>query len=166
MAYWVLRDDFDAAARRHEHLDAALDDAWADFATFNGSMEQFFVARKKTHPHRYKVEAVDTTAAPELYNVDAQVRHARANGEDATRVLLASHGLKLGQVLKAKSEGNNLTESTNPFSDRFKGTAAEKSAAIGRLLTSKGGSKLVRDLAAAGGKTIDGLPLRPVGQRR
>jgi hypothetical protein len=70
--------------------------------------------------------------------------------------------MKLGQVRQApKAE---VTGSTNPYSDEFKGTPEQREARIQALI--KSSATLAAQLAKAAGKTITNQPLRKVGVGR
>jgi hypothetical protein len=165
MSVYNLYEDFEAFAIREGHLQSALQDAWQDYSQSGDiSMSAFLKARRETHPHRYQtfqpdVGNVDHAA---LYSLAAQSAYLREHGENATREFLASQGLKLGQIKPTPKD--EITDSTNPYSDKCKLSAAEKEKKISALV--RGNAKLATSLAKSAGKTITGQPLMPVGAAR
>ena len=85
MSYYLLRDDFENIGLRMGMLEGtAMDDAYAEFATFNGSVSEFFTKTQKTQPHRFAAPKIDAAGNPVLYNIDAQARYTLEHGEAAT----------------------------------------------------------------------------------
>jgi hypothetical protein len=158
MATYFMREDFEAIGRRAGVREVAFEDAWMLFSDYEGSAAQFFKEHKEDRPHWYAANEVTDHAA--LYSLDEQAKYFREHGEAATRELLASFELKLGQVKpKPKAE---VTGSNNPYADDFKGTPEEREARIASLI--KSGGPLAASLARSAGKTLTGQKIVP-GQR-
>jgi hypothetical protein len=168
MSTFNLFEDFEAFGIREGHLQSALQDAWMDYSACGDiSMREFFAERRKTHPHRYNT-FTPTDDNPEhaaFFSLAAQGAYLREHGEAATRELLASQGMKLGQVRPpAKVDAETIKGSTNPYSPQWKGTEAQREARIASLINS--GTSLASSLARAANRTIDNKPLQLVGAAR
>jgi hypothetical protein len=164
----MLREDFDAIGLSMGMREVALDDAWARFATYDGSAREFFAKMKTECPHYFTAPKADTVEHAAFYSLGAQADFVREHGEKATAHLLATENLKLGQV-KPPAKVDNAEKfkgATNPYSDQFKGTKAERERQIAALINNRSGTGLAKQLAKAAGKTIAGQPLRPVGAAR
>lgn len=112
--------------------------------------------------HYFQAPVADTVEHAAFYSLSAQGAYVREHGEAATRELLKTEGLKLGQVKPApKAE---VTGSNNPYSPEFKGTEAQREARIQSLI--KSSATLATQLAKAAGKTLTNQPLQKVGQHR
>jgi hypothetical protein len=168
-------EDFQAVGLQEGHKEPAFPDAFDDYSgiggyaqrgPYDGPMRSFFKERKVTQPHRYNsfAPSADNAEHAAFFSLAAQGAHVKEFGEQATRELLATENLRLGQIKKpvAKSE---IADSTNPFSDKFSGTPAQKEARIASLINSDGG-KFAAQLAKAAGKTITGGPLQAIGAAR
>jgi hypothetical protein len=166
MGIWMTEDDFRSIGLSMGVREVALGDAWLQFATFDGSAREFFTARKTDKPHWYAAPAVETPEHMAFYSLGAQSAFVKEHGEQAARELLATEGLKLGQVKPAKAaDAESIKGQNNPYSDQYKGSEAERQARISSLIKS-GGTKLAASLALSAGKTIDNKPLRKVGPGR
>lgn len=164
MGLYLTRDDFEAIGRQFGANELAADDAWMDFATFDGSAREFYAARKVTHPHRFTSFAPADDSAEHLAftSLSGQAAHVKEFGEAATRELMASQGMKLGQI-RAPAK-NEITESTNPWSDQCKLSPDAREKAISLLIRTQ--PTKAASLARSAGKQITGQPLMPVGAAR
>lgn len=165
MSVFNLFEDFEAFGIREGHLQSALQDAWQDYGQSGDiSMREFFKARRETHPHRYQTFVPDAGSVDHacLYSLAAQSAYLKEHGENATREFLASQGLKLGELKPTPKD--EVTESTNPYSDKCKLSAADKEKKISALI--RGNATLATQLAKSAGKTLTGQPLMPVGAAR
>jgi hypothetical protein len=166
MGVYMIEDDFRAIGLSMGLREVAAQDAWLQFATFDGSAREFFTARKEDKPHWFATQAADTVEHTAFYSVEAQAAYCKEHGEAATRELLATEGLKLGQIKAAKVEdADSIPGARNPYSDQFRGTEAEREARITSIIR-HGGARLATSLALSAGKTITNQPLRTTGQRR
>lgn len=167
MSVFMLFDDFQAIGLSMGMREVAMQDAWAQFAVYDGTARDFFKEKREDKPHWYAAPAADSVGHTAFYSLAAQGAYAKEHGVDATRELLATEGLKLGQVkAPAKADpADAIKGAENPYSDAFKGTPAERDARISSLLKS-GGSRLVASLAKSAGKTVTNQPLQPVGAAR
>lgn len=164
MSAYLLEDDFRAIGLSMGVREVALGDAWQLFASFDGSARDFFKEHKTDKGHWFDAPAADTVEHAAFHSLAEQGKYLTERGEAATRELLATEGLKLGQVKPpAKVDADKL--SNNPYADNFKGTPAEKNARIASLIKS-GGTSLAASLARAAGKTITGENLLPAGAAR
>lgn len=165
MSVFMLREDFDAIAlsRKSPKLPArevALDDLWMVFATYDGTVTAFLDQQETERPHAFTV-TTNPDAENEIFtNVDKQSQYCREHGEVETSRVLASAGLKIGHVRKAKSVEPKGED--NPYLSSFKGDRTKR---IAELLKAPGGLKLVSDWAAKAGCTITGAPLNKVGRK-
>jgi hypothetical protein len=165
MSVFMLQDDFEAIGLSKGMREVAFEDAWARFATYDGSAREFFEAMKTECPHYFNA-AADTEHAA-LYSLSAQGAHVKEHGEAATRALLAAEGLKLGQIKPVKVDAaDRVKGSSNPYSPEFRGTEKEREARIAGLINNREGTKLAASLARAQNKSITGQPLQPVGAAR
>jgi hypothetical protein len=155
MSYDAQFADFQAVAIQAGHLQAAIYDAWQDFNSFDGPMIDFFKARKETHPHRYHsfVPAADSAEVAATTSLAGQAAHVKEFGADATRELLASFGMKLGQI-RAPAKADPAKGENNPYSPEFKGTPEQREARIQSLI--KSSATLAASLAKSCGCTITG----------
>jgi len=166
MSLWVDREDWEAFALLQGHLDLprALEDGWDDFTRYSGSQIDFHKDRKVRCAFRYTAPKPDADETEIIFtNVDAQAK-AYAKNADETVALLATAGLKLGQVRApakvdptAKVKGEN-----NVYSDNWKGTEEARLEAIIRLIKSvktPEDRRRVASLAASGGRSISGKKL-------
>jgi hypothetical protein len=161
MGLYLTRDDFEAIGRQFGANELAADDAWMDFATFDGSAREFYAARKVSHPHRFTSFAPADESAEHacLFSLAEQGKFLREHGQPALEELLRSQSLRLGQV-KPKPVAE-FTESTNPYSDQCKLSPEAKEKAISLLIRTQ--PTKAASLSRSVGRTIDGKPLRPVG---
>jgi hypothetical protein len=125
---------------------------------------------KPEKPHWWNAPEVETVENKIFYSLAAQSEYVKAHGEKATADLLATEHLKLGQV-KAPVKVDPLAKIkgvSNPYDDAWKGTEEARQAAIVALLASKDPDALrrVASLAKAGGRSISGQKLQPVGAAR
>jgi hypothetical protein len=175
MSVFMLREDFDAIAlsRKSPKLpvrEVALDDLWMVFATYDGTAKAFFDEQETARPHAFAV-TVDPESENEIFtNVGKQAEYCREHGEVETARLLATAGLKLGQV-RAPAKVDplaNVKGVSNPYDNAWKGTEEARQKAIVALLASKDPDALrrVASLAKAGGRSISGQKLQPVGAAR
>jgi hypothetical protein len=167
MSYQSEFSDFTAFANQKGHKQAAIADAWDDFAglngyrsrgAYNGPMHQFFDERKETHAFRYNTAAVEQPGHPALYNLTAQTAYFKEVGQQACTELLTANGLKLGQIKPAPKD-EAVPDNSNPYSPKFRGTPAEKEAAINGLIRRLGTAK-ANTFANGQGYSVDGRPLR------
>lgn len=166
MSVYMQEDDFRAIGLSMNVREVALGDAWLAFASYDGSARDFFTGMKTEKAHWFNAAADTSFNNPIYTSLSAQGQHAREFGAEATAHLLASAGLKLGQIRPpAKEDGDTVKGANNPYSDTFKGTPAEREARIASLLKT-GGTRLAASLAKAAGKTITGQKLQPVGAAR
>jgi hypothetical protein len=153
----ITQTDFEAICLAAGMKKSAIVDALAQFPDDETPVTQWLPAQRAEKPHWFE-QAADNKA-PELYSLKAQAAHVIANGEAATRALMAANGMQLGQVKPAaKEDAETVTGARNPYSDKFHGTQAERQARIASLIKS-GGTKLAASLAKSAGKKIDGSPL-------
>jgi hypothetical protein len=168
MSIYNLREDFDEAAKHQGHLMSprALEDAWDDFTTYNGTMIDFHKDRKVRCPHRYAVPVADTTKEPALYSVEEQRKYAQAHGVEALTALLSANGLKgPGFVKPSLVRADEMTGANNPYDDRYlkTHTPAQREAKIHSLVTTS--PTLANQLSAAAGKNVMGEKLIPAAER-
>jgi hypothetical protein len=165
MSAYLIEDDFRAIGLSMGVREVALGDAWLQFESFDGSARDYFTARKADKAHWFDAPGADTVEHAAFHSLAAQGAYVREHGEAATVALLKTEGLKLGQIkAPAKVDGETIKGSNNPYSESFKGTAAEREARIASLI--KSGTSLAASLAKAAGKTIDNRPLQAVGAAR
>jgi len=150
MSVWIMRDDFEAIGKSfgHKTNETCLDDAWMEFATFNGSAIDFFVKTQKAKPYRFEPTQAETTERNlVLYNVDEQTRYARANGLPALEDVLQRSGLKPGQFLPAPTEkiSGKKAGKDNPWSAEAWNTTQQS-----RVYKTLGETKAKAIAAAAG----------------
>ncbi len=167
MSVFMLRDDFEAIGLAKGMREVAFEDAWARFATFDGSAREFFEAMKEECPHYFSAPATDTVEHAAFCSVEAQGAFVREHGEAALRDLLKTEGLTPGRVKKAAAvdPADKIKGENNPYSDSYRGTPAEREARISSLIR-QGGTRLASQLAKAAGKTITGQKLQPTGTAR
>jgi hypothetical protein len=161
MSVYSSFDDFRAIGLRMGMREVALQDAWdLRFNTYDGSMTEFFTAMKTEAPHYFAAPVENSVEHAAFYSLGAQAAYCREHGEAATRDLLATEGLRLGQIKPAVKIA--FDKDNNPY-DRvtYRGSEAGRQKAIADLIKSK--PSLSADLAHKAGRTIDDLPLRPVG---
>jgi hypothetical protein len=163
MSVFLLNDDFEMIADQMGVLPipSLREDAWNQFVHFNGSVSDFFKARKQDKPHWFAAPAVESAEHKILFSVEEQNNYAREHGVEEVRKILAAENLKIGQTKPAPKE--EITESTNPYSDAFVGTAEQKEAALSKLLRTQ--PTLAASLAKSQGKQVTGQLLRTVDQR-
>ena len=102
MSIWMTEDDFRAIALTDGVREVALNDLFANFQGHDGSVREFLKEIKPSRPHCWTATQVaGTPDEAALYSLEAQGAYLKANGEPATRALLAAEGLKLGQIRKA-----------------------------------------------------------------
>jgi hypothetical protein len=170
MSVFMLQTDFRAIglARKPPIREVALEDAWMRFATYDGSATEFFDESERERPHQFVAPAFDTTEHAAFYSLSAQSAYVKEHGESATRALLATEGLAPGRVKPQPKldAADKVPGTTNPYSDQFKGTEAEREARIASLINNREGTRLAAQLAKAAGKSITGQPLQPVGAAR
>jgi hypothetical protein len=169
MSVFMLPQDFRALAlsRKPPVREIAISDAWDRFALFDGTVTEFLDESEKERPHWFAAPGTDTTEHAALYSLSEQAAYLKANGEGATRALLAAEGLKLGQIKPVKVDAaDSVKGSSNPYSPEFRGTEKEREARIASLINNREGTKLAASLARAQNKSITGQPLQPVGAAR
>ena len=163
MSVYMIEDDFRAIGLSMGMREVAMQDAWLQFATFDGSAREFFAARKQDKPHWFAAPAADTVEHAVFYSLSAQGAYVRERGEAALRELLKTEGLSPGKI-KATPKADATTGENNPYSDTFRGTPEQREARIASLI--KSSATLAGQLAKAAGKTITNQPLQKVGQHR
>jgi hypothetical protein len=168
MSVFMLRPDFDGIMLRHGIREVALDDAWMVYGDYEGTASEFAKAQQTERPHWFAVPVAESSDEKCLFSVEEQSRYARANGEAALLSLLKANGLSPGRVLPpVKSDpADAIRGANNPYADNFKGTPAEREAAIARLINNRNGTGLATQLARAAGKTLTGQKLQLVGAAR
>jgi hypothetical protein len=168
MSVFMQQDDFEAIGLSKGMREVAFEDAWARFATYDGSAREFFEAMKTECPHYFNAPAADTTEHAAFHSLSAQGAYVREHGEAATRALLATEGLTLGRIKpQAKVDAaDKFKGSSNPYADNFAGSPAEREARIAALINNRDGTRLAAQLAKAAGKSITGQPLQAVGAAR
>jgi hypothetical protein len=152
----MASEDIEALARLEGFSETAIaTDVLRQFPNDDSiSFRDWAKAIKPSKPHW--IEAKPAVAGDELYSIDAQSAYLKANGEAATIVHLARHGLKLGNVsrqsaaeksaqpdVKAKSVSTD-----NPWGDKWRGTPQEAEAEKDRLIKKFGtaGAQRLYDL--------------------
>jgi hypothetical protein len=166
MSIYLLNDDFDALATAAGVLPYASlrEDAFAQFVHFNGSVSDFFKARREDKAHWFELPKPDASEHAALHSLTAQGQYAREHGQAALEQLLGSAGLKLGQIKAAPKNDAVPDNSTNPYSPKFHGTPAEREAAINGLIRRLGTAKATT-YAHGQGYQVDGRPLARAGAR-
>lgn len=166
MSVFMLQDDFLAIGLSAGLREVAGEDAWLQFADYKGTARDFFKERKEDRPHWFNAPAADTVEHAAFHSLAEQGKYLTEHGEAATRELLATEGLKLGQVkAPAKVDAEKIPGANNPYHQNFKGSEIERNARIASLIKS-GGTSLASSLARAANRTIDNKPLQPVGAGR
>jgi hypothetical protein len=158
---YIAPEDFRALFLAAGGREVALDDALALYdaaALGDESVHAFLVRTKPDRPHWYIVPTKAAADAEELFSVDAQGRYAKEHGAAALGDFLKQHGMKPGQVKpRPKDEEPDATGTKNPWSPRFVGDAAARTAAQAFII--KKGTRFAATMAAAAGVTIMGAPL-------
>jgi hypothetical protein len=170
MSVWILREDFDEAAKYNGHLMTpknVLEDAWQDFTTFSGTMAEFHKDRKVRCPHRYVAPVADTSEHEALlYSAEEQRKYATAHSVEELASILEANGLKLGHVKKQpKADPAEMEGDNNPYSDGFlkTHTPAQREAKIHSLLATT--PTLAQQLSAKAGKNLMGQKLVSAAER-
>jgi hypothetical protein len=116
---------------------------------------------KPEKPHCWSAPAAETVEEAALYNLDAQGEYLKKHGLEATRSLLTTEGLRIGQIKPSiKVDPAKIPGETNPWSPNFKcKNEAERQARIESIIRGLG-AKAAAGMAAACGKTLTGRPLR------
>jgi len=159
----IMLDDFKFRALSEGYKATAIDpdyEAYADYVANGGtdSAGQWIEAQRKSRPHVFEI-ATDGNE-PALFSVDAQAAYITANGAAALSQLLASNGLKIGQVKKPEPQDQSkIKGETNPYSPQFRGTEEERAARINSIIVGLG-TKTASAMAKSAGKTIANQPLR------
>jgi hypothetical protein len=151
-------DDIRALAKANGIREVAIEtDVIKQFP--NDGVESFrdwFGRVKADKPHWIEEKAA--VAGEELYAIGAQVRFVKEHGEAAATAHLAKHGLKLGSVTDRPKEkdtdADGIAASTNPWSPKFKGTAAEREARRQAIIRTS--TRLAQKLSAHENLRIDG----------
>jgi hypothetical protein len=145
--------------------EVAAEDAWMLFATYDGTARDFFKERKGDKPHWFNNFAPDADSVEHaaFFSLKAQGEFVREHSLPELVELLKTEGLSPGKI-KPPVKEDATTGSNNPYSDEFKGTPAQREARIQSLIKSH--ATLATQLARKARKTIDGLPLHPVGAAR
>jgi hypothetical protein len=159
---YISPEDAFAVGRAKGLREPALEDALALYdATAIGdeSFQAFILRHKEDRAHWFMAPASSDAAPEEIYSVDAQTRFVKAgNSVLDLQDLLKRHGLKPGQVKpRPKEEAPDPTGEKNPWSLKFKGDAAARTAAQASII--KQGTKFATAMAKAAGVTIMGAPL-------
>lgn len=162
MSAFMTQDDFLAIGRNRQppFREIALEDAWARFATFNGSATEFFnwADSPENKPHWFSAPAPDTPESAVFYSRQAQSAFVREHGEAALTDLLKTENLKPGFTkAPVKTDPAAMPDTLNPWSRAFSGSEQERNARIASVC--KMGTKLANDLAKAAGTVIH-KPLR------
>jgi hypothetical protein len=160
MSAYLFEQDFLAIGLANGFREVALPDAWALFASFDGTATDFFKSHREDKPHWYGAKVDNSAEHPEFYSIKAQGEHVKAHGEASCISLLATAGLKLGGTIKAPAEDADNV-SNNPYHDDFlkTHTLEQREVRIASLIKS-GGSALVNQLAFKAGKSVLGTPLK------
>jgi hypothetical protein len=158
-------DDIKALALAAGIREVAMQDVLLQFPNDGAqSFAAWLASVKAERPHWFDIVTDGTEAA--LFSLKAQGEHVKANGEAATRELLAKHGLKLGQVKSpATDDDTTIKGAANPFSKAYRGPPDEREARIASIIKS-GGTRLAASLAKSAGVSITGQPLQTVEGRR
>jgi len=163
----IRYEDFIALglSRQPPLREVAADDAWLAFRDYehvhgyDASATTFYKEHLETSPHWFVQPQGEHTDEPEwLFNIDAQARAYKAEPE-IVRIGLADRGLRIGQILKRPQSNGKIEDSTNPWSDKFKGDAAARQARVVSIIKGLGAGTASK-LAAAQNKTLTGEPLR------
>ena len=175
MSVFMLKQDFDAIAlsRKPPKLpvrEVALDDLWMVFATYDGTASAFFDEQETVRPYCYGAAAGGESENEIFTDIGKQAAFCAEHGELETARELSKVGLKLGHVRPPKKVDPlaNVKGVSNPYDDAWKGTEEARQKAIVALLASKDPDALrrVSSLAKAGGRSISGQKLQPVGAQR
>jgi hypothetical protein len=159
---YIAPEDFRALFLAAGGREVAMDDALMAYDTYALGDESVhaFITRflKPERPHQFTVPTKAADDAPELFSIDAQGRYAKEHGAAALGDFLKQRGLKPGQVKpRPKDEAPDATGEKNPWSPKFVGDAAARTAAQAFII--KKGTKFAADMAKAAGFTIMGVPL-------
>jgi hypothetical protein len=165
MSVFMLQDDFVAIGLSAGLREVAAEDAWMLFATYDGTARDFFKERKGDKPHWFNnfAPAADSTEHAAFHSLAGQAAFLKEHSLPELVELLKTVGLSPGKI-KTPVNVDATTGSTNPYSDEFVGTAAQKEARIASLIRSS--ATLAGQLARSAGKTITNQPLNPVGAAR
>jgi hypothetical protein len=158
---YIAPEDFRALFIAAGGREVALDDALALYdatAVGDESVHAFILRHKEDRAHWFTVATKAAPDAPELFSVDAQGRYAKEHGDLALNDFLKQHGMRPGQIRpRPKDEEPDATGEKNPWSPKFKGSEAERTAKQASII--RQGTKFATAMSAAAGVTIMGVPL-------